>query len=105
MHICKFKQAERDDAKYTFQQIIQLPEERKFKASELKKWLEKNELRKTARAKMVGVKEYKYTFPLQHFQDPARPSKGKFLKWNMTGINALNANAWLCQNNHGWEFG
>ena len=63
MCICKFKQAERENEKYTVQQIIQLPEEQKFKASKLKKWLEKNELRKTARAGIVGVKEYKNTFP------------------------------------------
>jgi hypothetical protein len=106
MRICKFKQTERDNAQFTEQQILQLPKELKFKAAELKKWLDKNELRKSARAGMVGVKEYKYTFPPPTFpRPPARPSKGKFLKWNVTGINALNANAWLRQHNHGWEFG
>ena len=55
---------------------------------------------------MPGVKEYKFTFPPPPFpKPPSRPSKGKFLRWSVSGINALNANAWLRQHNHGWEYG
>ena len=72
MRICKFKQPEKDDAMFTEQQILHIPEKQRFKASELKKWIEKNDLRKFTRKGMVGVKEYNYTFPLQYFQNPPR---------------------------------
>ena len=51
---------------------------------------------------MAGIRNYDYAFPPPRFPRPhARPSKGKFLQWSVTGVNT---NAWLRQHNHGWEF-
>ena len=54
--ICKFRQTEKDYEKFTKQHILQIPHECKFKAYELKKWLNINKCCKTARYGVVGVK-------------------------------------------------
>ena len=106
MRICRFRQPEKTNAELTDDQRSKLEPEERFKAVELKRWLYKNEQRKTARTAVLGIREYKYSFPPPKIPaPPARPSKGKFTQWSVSGINALNANAWLRQHNHGWEFG
>ena len=106
MRICRFRQPEKTNAELDDDQRKKLPGDQRVKAVELKRWLDKNETRKTARTGVLGIREYKYSFPPEKFpRPPARPSKGKFTTWSISGINALNANAWLRQHNHGWEFG
>ena len=106
MRICRFKAPEKTNAELDADQRSKLPADQRIKAVELRRWLDKNEQRKTARTGVLGIREYKYSFPPPAIPaPPSRPSKGKFLHWSVSGINALNANAWLRQHNHGWEFG
>ena len=106
MRIASFRAPEKSNAELTQEQRDALPDDQRIKANELAKWLAKNEVRKNARTGMSGFRAYNYTFPPPRFpRPPARPSKGKFHNWSISGINALNANAWLRQHNHGWEYG
>ena len=107
MRICSFTSVEKTSADLTQAQRDNLTDaDQRIKGNELNKWLAKNSVRKTVRAGMTGIRNYDFTFPPPRFpQPPTRPSKGKFLKWSVTGVNALNANAWLRQHNHGWEYG
>ena len=106
MRICRFDTPEKTNASLSDEQRARLPADQRIKAVELRRWLDKNNKRKAARASVLGIKEYKYSFPPTVIPPPpSRPSKGKFLSWSVSGINALNANAWLRQHNHGWEFG
>ena len=101
IRICRFRKPEKDNTTLDDEQIAKLPTDQGIRARELKKWLKKRMSygRCVESRDARGVKEYKYSFP------PSCPSKGKFLRWSVLDINALNANAWLRQHNHGWEFG
>lgn len=52
----------------------------------------------------ASVYNYKYTPPKIPPPPIRHPSNGNLINWSSSGI-ALNANAWLCQHNHSWEFG
>lgn len=65
-------------------------------ANELAAWLEKQETRKTERKVLQISASLKPSSPMC-------PSKGSFINWSISCINA--SNMWLCQHNHGWEFG
>ena len=107
MRICTFTSIERTSADLSQSQRDALADEdQKIKGNELAKWLARNNVRKNVRNKVTGIRNYDFEFPPPRFpRPPIRPSKGKFLHWSVTGVNALNANAWLRQHNHGWEFG
>ena len=107
MRLCTFTSVEKTSADLSQTQRDALTDEdQKIKGDELAKWLARNSVRKSVRAGVAGIRNYDYAFPPPRFpRPPARPSKGKFLQWSATGVNALNANAWLRQHNHGWEFG
>ena len=107
MRICTFTSVEKTSVNLSQAQRDKLTDaDQKIKGNELAKWLAKNNVRKSVRAGMSGICNYDYVFPPPRFpRPPARPSKGKFLQWSVTGVNTLNANAWLRQHNHGWEFG
>ena len=52
------------------------------------------------------VAQYKFVFPPPRFPPPPpKPTKGQFISWSNTGINALSPCAWLRIHNHSWEYG
>ena len=106
MRICKFTSVEKTYAALSQAQRDALPNDQRIKGNKLAKWLARNTLRKNVRGPVAGIRDYDFVFPPPAIpRPPMRPSKGKFLNWNVTGVNALNANAWLRQHNHGWEYG
>ena len=107
MRICRFTDVDKTNAELSQEQRDQLTDDdQKIRGNELAKWWARNTVRKNVRGKLSGIRNYDFQFPPEAFPSPPmRPSKGKFLNWNVTGVNALNANAWLRQHNHGWEFG
>ena len=106
MRVVRWKAPEKTLSELDADKCSKLQPDQRIIAVELRRWLDKNDERKTDRTGVLGIREYKYSFPPPKFPSPpARPSKGKFIPWRVSGINALNANAWLRQNNHGWEFG
>ena len=107
MRICSFTSVEKTHAELSQSQRDALPDEdQRIKGNELSKWIARNTVRKNVRNKVTGIRNYDFAFPPTRFpRPPMRPSKAKFLNWSVTGVNALNVNAWLRQHNHGWEFG
>ena len=106
MRVIRWNAPEKTLSELGADQRSKLQPDQRIIAVELSRWLDKNDERKTDRTGVLGIREYKYSFPPPKFPSPpARPSKGKFIPWSVSGINALNANAWLRQHNHGWEFG
>ena len=106
MRVVRWNAPENTLAELDADQRSNLPADQRITAVKLRRWLDKNDERKTDRTGVLGIREYKYLFPPPKFPGPpARPSKGKFIPWSVSGINALNTNAWLRQHNHGWEFG
>ena len=107
MRICSFTSVERTSAELSQAQRDALTDSDQIvKGNELARWLARNTVRKNVRNAVSGIRNYEFTFPPTRFpRPPMRPSKGKFLNWSVSGVNALNANAWLRQHNHGWEFG
>ena len=84
-----------------------LTEAARKRAKILRKWIARNEARKSARAdtKLAGVKSYDYKFPPGKIPPPpSRPSKGRFFAWADSGLNAVSPLAWIRLHNHGWEY-
>ena len=85
-----------------------LDSEARKRAEILGKWIARNEGRKTARSntQLAGVKPYSYNlFPPERFTPPpSRPSRGRFFKWEDSGLNTVSPLAWIRLHNHGWEY-
>ena len=74
------------------------------RAEAIKKWSAKQDAGTEGR-KNREVSGCNWTFPLESSKlPPAKPTKGQFFNWGVTGIEPLNQCAWLHSHKHGWEF-
>jgi hypothetical protein len=70
----------------------------------VKEWKQKNLKRETERAG-YPVSNYSWKFPPDKIPPPPqRAPKDKLVKWNVSGIQGMDALAWLNLHKHGWEF-
>ena len=103
--IAQWGEAERTNSAKIASEFSQLSDLEQVRALETKKWIQQQNARKAARQNAVGVADYTYEFPPPKFpHPPKKPSKGHFVDWSVSGINAMSACAWLRQHNHGWEY-
>ena len=72
--------------------------------TEVQEWIKKNEKRKEDR-QGYPLPNYDFSFPPSKIPPPPeRASKDKLVKWNPSGIQGMDALAWLNLHKHGWEF-
>ena len=72
--------------------------------SEVKNWIKKNEKRKDDR-QGYPLPNYDFSYPPSEIPPPTeRSSKDKLIKWNSSGIQGMDALAWLNLHKYGREF-
>ena len=103
--MCVNGTTEYENSELDSEEIVKLAVQEMNAPKAVRAWIRKNENRKVLREAIEGIEEYNYQFPPLLIPAPLeKPKAGEFVVWKTSGINPIGPIAWLCAQNHWWEF-